>query len=170
MVTKLRRRTAVSRRKRLHLMQTNPKSVRYFNKNVVLHFHKLKIKLEELQRECQNLRVMRNEYFTLLKHIQIPKEVKVEKIGEQFVVRVVCSNKGGYKLVWILSAFDELGLDVVRASVSCSHLFSMEAIAEAQGQEGTGIREITLALLKAIDEKQGGEMGNGDGCNTGGVH
>ncbi|KAE8719890.1 Detected protein of unknown function [Hibiscus syriacus] len=164
MVTKLMRRTAAASRRKLHLLQANRKSVRCFNKNVVLHFHKLKIKLEELQRECQNLRVIRNEYFTLLKHTQIPKDVKVEKIGEEYVVKVSCSNKGGDKLVWILEAFEELGLEVVRASVSCSHLFSMEAIVVAQG-EATGIRDITMAVLKAIDEKQGG-----NGCNIGGVY
>ncbi|KAK8524550.1 hypothetical protein V6N13_015570 [Hibiscus sabdariffa] len=173
MATKLITRSAASRRK-LHLLQTptNPKSLTKRGsiiKNVVLHFYKLKVKLEELQRECRNLRVIRNEYFTLLKHKQVPKEVKVEKIGEEFVVKVSCSNKGGEKLVSILEAFDELGLDVVRASVSCSHLFSMEAIAVAQGQQATGIKDITHAVLKAIDEKARRE--DGDACNIGvGVH
>ncbi|KAK8664644.1 hypothetical protein V6N13_084422 [Hibiscus sabdariffa] len=173
MTTKLITRTATSRRK-LHLLQTptNPKSLTKRGsiiKNVVLHFYKLKVKLEELQRECRNLRVIRNEYFTLLKHIQIPKEVKVEKIGEEFVVKVSCSNKGGEKLVSVLEAFDELGLDVVRASVACSHLFSMEAIAVAQGQQATGIKDITHAVLKAIDEK--GRREDGDACNIReGVH
>ncbi|KAK8608144.1 hypothetical protein V6N13_023575 [Hibiscus sabdariffa] len=84
-------------------------------------------------------------------------EVKVEKIGQEFVVKVSCCNKGGDKLVSVLSAFDELGLDVVRASVSCGHLFSMEAIAVAQGQQTSGVRDITHAVVKAIDEKQGGD-------------
>ncbi|GMI93501.1 hypothetical protein HRI_003019400 [Hibiscus trionum] len=157
MATKLLRRTGSASSRKL-----NPKSAKRGSiiKNVVLHFYKLKVKLEEVQRECQNLRVIRNEYFTLLKHIQIPKEVKVEKIGEEFVVRVSCSKRGGDKLVSILEAFDELGLDVVRASVSCSHLFSMEAIAVARGQQGTGIRDITDAVVKAIDEKARWEDGD----------
>ncbi|KAK9031163.1 hypothetical protein V6N11_032550 [Hibiscus sabdariffa] len=97
------------------------------------------------------------------------QEVKVEKIGEEFVVKVSCSNKGGEKLVSVLEAFDELGLDVVRASVACSHLFSMEAIAVAQGQQATGIKDITHAVLKAIDEK--GRREDGDACNIReGVH
>ncbi|GMI77691.1 hypothetical protein HRI_001438400 [Hibiscus trionum] len=158
MATKLIRRTAASGRK------LNPKSAKRVSiiKNVLLHFYKLKVKLEQLQRECQNLRAIRKEYFTLLNHIQIPKEVKVEKNGEEFVVKVSCCNKGGDKLVSILEAFDELGLDVVRASVSCGHLFSMEAIVVGQGRETSGIREITHAVLNAIDEKQGG-----DNCNIG---
>ncbi|XVF25615.1 hypothetical protein REPUB_Repub13aG0227400 [Reevesia pubescens] len=158
MVTKLQKRTA-SRRK-LHLLRTltcNSKSVKRSSiiLNILLHFHKLKVKLEEIQREYQNLMAIRNEYSTLLKHIQIPKEVKVEKIGEEFVVKVSC-NKGGDKLVSILETFDELGLNVLQARVSCSHLFSMEAIAVAQDQQTTDIKDVTKAVLKAI-EKQGGE-------------
>ena len=78
----------------------------------------------------------------------------MEKIGEEFVVEVTC-NKGGDKLVSILEAFDELGLNVLQARVSCSHFFAMEATAVAQDQQTIDIKDITQAVLKAIDEKQG---------------
>ncbi|KAB1670376.1 hypothetical protein ERO13_D10G035700v2 [Gossypium hirsutum] len=154
MATKLQRRTASLRK--LHLLQTlnKPKSVKRSCSiiNILLHFYKLKVKLEEIQREYQNL----------LKNIRIPKlkqEVKVEKIsGEQFVVRVAC-NKGGDKLVSILEVFDELGLNVVQARVSCRHFFSMEAIiGVGQDQKTSDMKDITDAVLKAIDEKQSGEQ------------
>ncbi|XP_022720824.1 uncharacterized protein LOC111278471 [Durio zibethinus] len=158
MVTKLQRRTTF--RRKVHLLRTlstNTISVKRSSimLKVLLHFYKLKVKLEEIQRECQNLMAIRNEYLTLLKHIQIPKEVKVEKIGEEFVVKVTC-NKEGDKLVSILEAFEELGLNVHQATVSCSHFFAMEAIAVARDQQTTDIKDITQAVLKAI-EKQGGE-------------
>ncbi|PPD73544.1 hypothetical protein GOBAR_DD29517 [Gossypium barbadense] len=151
MATKLQRRTASLRK--LHLLQTlnKPKSVKRSCSiiNVLLHFYELKVKLEEIQREYQNL----------LKNIRIPQEVKVEKIsGEQFVVRVAC-NKGGDKLVSILEVFDELGLNVVQARVSCRHFFSMEAIiGVGQDQKTSDMKDITDAVLKAIDEKQSGEQ------------
>ncbi|TYI59485.1 hypothetical protein E1A91_D10G040000v1 [Gossypium mustelinum] len=151
MATKLQRRTASLRK--LQLLQTlnKPKSVKRSCSiiNILLHFYKLKVKLEEIQREYQNL----------LKNIRIPKEVKVEKIsGEQFVVRVAC-NKGGDKLVSILEVFDELGLNVVQARVSCRHFFSMEAIiGVGQDQKTSDMKDITDAVLKAIDEKQSGEQ------------
>ncbi|KAG8482251.1 hypothetical protein CXB51_026992 [Gossypium anomalum] len=151
MATKLQRRTASLRK--LHLLQTlnKPKSVKRSCSiiNVLLHFYKLKVKLEEVQREYQNL----------LKNIRIPQEVKVEKInGEQFVVKVAC-NKGGDKLVSILEVFDELGLNVVQARVSCRHFFSMEAIiGVGQDQKTSDMKDITDAVLKAIDEKQSGEQ------------
>lgn len=90
---------------------------------------------------------------------KLKQEVKVEKIsGEQFVVRVAC-NKGGDKLVSILEVFDELGLNVVQARVSCRHFFSMEAIiGVGQDQKTSDMKDITDAVLKAIDEKQSGEQ------------
>ncbi|KAK6264585.1 hypothetical protein QUC31_012764 [Theobroma cacao] len=158
MVTKLQRRTAP--RRKLHLLRTltNSKSVKRSSVvlNVLLHIYKLKVKLEEIQREYQNLMAIKNEYLTLLEHVQIPKEVKVEKIGEEFVVKVTC-NKGGDKLVSILEAFDELGLNVLQARVSCNHFFSMEAIAVAQDQQTTDIKDVTQAVLKAIEKHGGGE-------------
>ncbi|KAK5792256.1 uncharacterized protein LOC108488871 [Gossypium arboreum] len=150
MATKLQRRTASLRK--LHLLQTlnKPKSVKRSCSIInVLHFYKLKVKLEEIQREYQNL----------LKNMRIPQEVKVEKInGEQFVVKVAC-NKGGDKLVSILEVFDELGLNVVQARVSCRHFFSMEAIiGVGQDQKTSDMKDITDAVLKAIDEEQSGEQ------------
>lgn len=90
---------------------------------------------------------------------KLKQEVKVEKInGEQFVVKVAC-NKGGDKLVSILEVFDELGLNVVQARVSCSHFFSMEAIiGVGQDQKTSDIKDITDAVLKATDDKQSGEQ------------
>ncbi|OMO76156.1 hypothetical protein CCACVL1_15861 [Corchorus capsularis] len=159
MVTKLLRRTAC--RRKLHLLRnlTNSKSVKRSSMvlNALLHIYKLKVKLEEMQREYQNLMAIRNQYLTLLKHIQIPKEVKVEKNGEQFEVKVTC-NKGGDKLVSILEAFDELGLNVVQARVSCNHFFAMEAIAVVdhdQGQQTIDIKDVTQAVLKAIEQQDG---------------
>ncbi|MFQ6661053.1 hypothetical protein Gotur_029346 [Gossypium turneri] len=109
----------------------------------------------KLQRRTASLRKLH-----LLQTLNKPKsEVKVEKInGEQFVVRVAC-NKGGDKLVSILEVFDELGLNVVQARVSCRHFFSMEAIiGVGQDQKTSDMKDITDAVLKAIDEKQSGEQ------------
>ncbi|KAE8656384.1 putative WRKY transcription factor 65-like [Hibiscus syriacus] len=156
MVTKLQRRTS---RRKLQFRPTlsNSKSVKRRSVlNVVLQRHKLKNKLEEIHREYQNLVAIRNQYFTLLKHIQIPKEVKVEKVGEELIVKVSC-NKGGDKLVSILEAFEELGLNVLQAKVSCSHFFAMEAIAVAQNLQTTDIKDVAQAVLKAIGE-QGGDL------------
>ncbi|KAE8689461.1 hypothetical protein F3Y22_tig00110937pilonHSYRG00064 [Hibiscus syriacus] len=155
MANKLQRRAAFHRKLQLMRTLTNSKSVKGNSSilNVLLHFHKVRVKLEEIQRDYRNLIAIRNEYFTLLNQLQIPKEVKVEKNGKEFVVKVGC-NKGGDTLVSIVEAFEELGLNVVQARVCCNHFFSMEAIVVDQHQETTEIKDITQAVLKAI-EKQG---------------
>ncbi|KAK9014274.1 hypothetical protein V6N11_005437 [Hibiscus sabdariffa] len=125
--------------------------------NVLVHFHKVRVKLEEIQREYQKLMASRNEYLALLNQIQIPKqEVKVEKNGQEFVVKVRC-NKGGDELVSIVEAFEQLGLNVVEARVCCNHFFAMEAIVVDQDQQTTDIKHVTQAVLKAI-EKRGERM------------
>ncbi|MFQ6643629.1 hypothetical protein Gotur_018421 [Gossypium turneri] len=75
--------------------------------------------------------------------------------SKSFVVKVRC-NRGGDKLVSIVEAFEELGLNVVRARVCCNHFFAMEAIVVPQDQQATKTKDVTQAILKAID-KQGGE-------------
>ncbi|KAE8728757.1 hypothetical protein F3Y22_tig00004072pilonHSYRG00095 [Hibiscus syriacus] len=154
MANKLQRRAASHRKLQLMRTLTNSKSVRGSSSilNVLLHFHKVRVELEEMQREYQNLMAIRNEYFTLLNQLQIPKEVKVEKNGEEFTVRVRC-NKGGDTLVSIVEAFEELGLNVVQARACCNHFFAMEAIVVDQDQETTDIKDITQAVLKAIEKQ-----------------
>lgn len=82
------------------------------------------------------------------------QQVKVEKInGKVFLVRVSC-KKGQNILVSVLEAFEEMGLNVLQAKVSCNYGFGMEAIVEAEDQ-ALNVRAVTEAVLKAI-EKAGG--------------
>ncbi|KAF5943926.1 hypothetical protein HYC85_018003 [Camellia sinensis] len=80
-------------------------------------------------------------------------EVKVEKVGEEFLVRVTC-KKGQDVLVSILEAFEEMGLNVLQARVSCNYFLNIEAIVKAQDQ-GIDVREITQAVHKAIGKQDG---------------
>lgn len=78
--------------------------------------------------------------------------MKVEKIGEEFRVKVRC-EKGGDRLVSVLEAFDKMGLNVVQAKVSCTECFSMEAVAVAEDDQSLNVRDITEAINVAIDAK-----------------
>ncbi|THG11263.1 hypothetical protein TEA_014956 [Camellia sinensis var. sinensis] len=80
-------------------------------------------------------------------------EVKVEKVGEEFLVRVTC-KKGQDVLVSILEAFEEMGLNVLQARVSCNYFLNIEAIVKAQDQV-IDVREITQAVHKAIGKQDG---------------
>lgn len=77
----------------------------------------------------------------------------MEKIGETFLVRVICKKGDENKLVSILAVFDEMGFNVVQASVSCNYYFAMEAIVAAQNPEALDVREVTQVISKAIIEK-----------------
>lgn len=76
----------------------------------------------------------------------------MEKVGEKFLVRVIC-KKGENSLVSVLEVLDEVGLNVLQASVSCKYFFAMEAIAVAQNQQAVDVREVTQLILKAIEKQ-----------------
>lgn len=79
--------------------------------------------------------------------------MKVEKIGENFIVRVRC-NKGENRLVSILEAFEEMGLIVRQANVSCNYYFAMEAIAVPQNpQQALEARDVAQVILKATEKQ-----------------
>ncbi|XP_059637257.1 uncharacterized protein LOC132279323 [Cornus florida] len=142
MASRLQNRVAL--RRKLHILKrlTNSKSVKRSSiiLDAFLYIYKLKLKVEAIKRE----------YLRLMKHMQ---EVKVEKLGEGFLVKVT-SKKGEDVLVSILEAFDEMGLNVLQARVSCNYFFGMEAIVGPQHQ-GIDARDVTQALVKAIEKGDG---------------
>ncbi|KAH9749103.1 transcription factor bHLH35-like protein [Citrus sinensis] len=155
MVSRLQRRRALHRK--LHILRTltNSKSVKKSSiiMDSLLYVCKLKLKLEAIKREYSNLMAIKKAYLDLMKHNRVPKEVKVEKIGENFIVRVRC-NKGENRLVSILEAFEEMGLIVRQASVSCNYYFAMEAIAVPQNpQQALEARDVAQVILKATEKQ-----------------
>ncbi|GFZ07129.1 uncharacterized protein LOC130755179 [Actinidia eriantha] len=144
MASRLQKRMTL--RRKLHILRTltNSKSVRKSSiiMDAFIHIYKLQLKLEAIKRQ----------YLYLINHIQ---EVKVEKIGGEFLVRVRC-KKGQNLLVSILDTFEEMGLNVLQAKVSCTCLLSIEAIVEAQDQ-GICVRDIEDAVHKAMGEQVGVE-------------
>ncbi|XP_043689965.1 uncharacterized protein LOC122640779 [Telopea speciosissima] len=141
MASRVQRRVALPRKFKLLRSITQSKSVR---KNCIIldalnYINQLKIKLEALNLEYANL---------IHNPIQVPTEVKVEKIEKGFLVGVKC-QKGKDLLVSILEALEVTGLNVVHAKVSCNNSFCMEAIAEAQDQTQDA-REVHEAVFNAI--------------------
>lgn len=70
-----------------------------------------------------------------------------------FVIRVTCEKEGD-TLVSVLEAFEEMGLEVVKARVSCTNLFTMEATAVAAQNQDLDVRDVTQAILKATEKQQ----------------
>ncbi|XP_028764794.1 uncharacterized protein LOC114722844 [Neltuma alba] len=153
-----RKQKRVSLRRKLHILRTriNSNSAKrsLIAKSTVLQIYRLKVMLETIKREYANLIAARREYQNLLKHVQQHKNVKVEKVAEgTFAAKVTC-EKGGDKLVAILEAFEEKGLNVEQARVSCNDGFSMEAIVVAEDQ-ALDTRNIAEVLLGAIGKQSG---------------
>ncbi|KAL2494840.1 hypothetical protein Fot_38597 [Forsythia ovata] len=142
MSSKMQRRMAL--RRKLHILKTltNSKSVKKSSiiMDAFLYIYKLKLQVEAIQRE----------YLYLINHIQ---EVKVEKDGTRYVVRVTC-KKGQDLLVSIFEAFEEMNLNVFEARVTCKHFFGMEIIAEAKGQD-IDSRILTETILNVIQRPSG---------------
>ncbi|XP_021813205.1 uncharacterized protein LOC110756121 [Prunus avium] len=154
MVSGLQKRAPLRRKLQNLSSLTKMKSVKRSSifMEALLQIYMLKLKLEAVQREYLHLMALKTEYLNLIKHSQVPKEVKVEKIDEGFLVRVKCENVGD-TLVSVLEAFEEMGLTVLQARISSNNYFSMEAIAvaENQNQDQLDVRDITQAITRATE-------------------
>ncbi|XP_075667445.1 uncharacterized protein LOC142637037 isoform X2 [Castanea sativa] len=151
MASKLQKRIAM--RRKIHILRAQTKcskSVKrsFINTAALLHIYKLILKLEAIKREYLNLMATKREYLKLMKNMQ---DVEVQKLREGFLVKVNC-EKGEDRLVRILEALDEMGLNVQQARVSCNKRFEMEAIVVEQDQ-ALDVKEVTEALLGALKRK-----------------
>ncbi|XP_030972759.1 uncharacterized protein LOC115992672 isoform X2 [Quercus lobata] len=151
MASMLQKRIAM--RRKIHILRAQTKcskSVKrsFINTATLLYIYKLILKLEAIKREYLNLMATKKEYLKLMKNMQ---DVEVQKLMEGFLVKVNC-EKGEDRLVIILEAFDEMGLNVQQARVSSNKRFEMEAIVVAQDQ-ALDVKEVTEALLGALKRK-----------------
>ncbi|KAK2386623.1 transcription regulator [Trifolium repens] len=139
MVSKVHKRTALYRRK-LQLLR----SITYPSHNkasVILdsteYIQGLKQKLEELKQ----LPVPTTQ--SIIDYNPMPK-LKVETQEEGFVIKVVSERSCQGLLVFILEAFEELGLEVLHARVSCVDDFCLEAIGNKENNEDTSPLSVQL--------------------------
>ncbi|KAL4396014.1 hypothetical protein AHAS_Ahas01G0049500 [Arachis hypogaea] len=77
--------------------------------------------------------------------------LKVEVQEEKFMIKVVSERSCKGLLVFILEAFEELGLDVLQARVSCAQNFSLEAIGIKHAYRDGHLEEVVLRHLGAAD-------------------
>lgn len=123
-----------------------------------LYISALKLKLQALNREKMNL-IKHKDQLPLL-------EVNAEKLDKRRFHLRVTSKKGRDNLVYILEAFEEIGISVVHAKVACNGRFIMEAIVEVsqandesnnnvddhQGMDPSVLSEV---VVKAIERSSG---------------
>ncbi|KAH6757145.1 transcription factor SCREAM-like protein [Perilla frutescens var. hirtella] len=81
----------------------------------------------------------------------LPAQVKVETLEKGFLINVLSEKNCPGLLVSILEAFEEIGLEVLDARVSCSDNFRLEAVSENEGQsDSIDAQVIKQAVLQAI--------------------
>ncbi|KAK6932943.1 hypothetical protein RJ641_035837 [Dillenia turbinata] len=80
--------------------------------------------------------------------------VKVEILERGFRINVFSEKSCPGLLVTILEAFEELGLNVLEATVSCTESFSLEAVSGENEEEGESIdaQVIKQAVSQAIKD------------------
>ncbi|KAI4324483.1 hypothetical protein MLD38_029970 [Melastoma candidum] len=84
-------------------------------------------------------------------NVNLPMEVNVETLDRGFRINVYSERSCPGLLVSILEAFEELGLKVQDATVSCSDNFSLEAVGEQEDEdESIDARAVKQAVLQAI--------------------
>ncbi|KAL5580578.1 hypothetical protein UlMin_013020 [Ulmus minor] len=111
--------------KKLQLLRSLTRSHTHSESSIISNASKciegLKEKVEEMKQEI-NIEQPSTTSFP------IPVEVKVETQESGFHIKVITEETCRGLLVFILEAFEELGLDVLQARVSCSHNFHLEAL------------------------------------------
>ncbi|KAK6943399.1 hypothetical protein RJ641_024501 [Dillenia turbinata] len=87
----------------------------------------------------------------------LPVQVTVETVEKGFRINVFSEKDCPGLLVSILEAFEELGLDVLDARVSCSDNFHLEAVGEenqgeADSLDAQGVKQAVLQAIKNWSE------------------
>ncbi|GMY08343.1 transcription factor bhlh93 [Fagus crenata] len=76
--------------------------------------------------------------------------VTVETLQKGFVINVLSEKSCPGLLVSILEAFEELGLNVLEARVSCADNFRLQAVGEDEEQAEINAQVVKQAVVQAI--------------------
>ncbi|KAI5670410.1 hypothetical protein M9H77_10774 [Catharanthus roseus] len=84
-------------------------------------------------------------------------KVSVETLEKGFLVNVYSGKSCPGLLVSVLEAFEDLGLNVLEARVSCADCFHFEAVGgeNEEDEEGISAQEVKQAILDAIENWRG---------------
>ncbi|KAL8517110.1 hypothetical protein ACS0TY_015361 [Phlomoides rotata] len=86
--------------------------------------------IEELKERVEKLNQDVTTQQTSTQLNLLPAQVKVETLEKGFLINVFSEKNCPGLLVSILEAFEELGLEVLDARVSCSDNFHLEAVSD----------------------------------------
>ncbi|KAL3830246.1 hypothetical protein ACJIZ3_019048 [Penstemon smallii] len=112
------------------------------------YIEELKEKVEKLNQDIGAMQsTTSSQRMSSLSHVQ----VKVTTLVKGFLINVFSEKNCPGLFVSILEAFEELGLEVLDARVSCSDKFNLEAISENDGQsDSIDAQVVKQAVVQAI--------------------
>eukprot|EP00257_Ricinus_communis_P010897 XP_002531316.2 uncharacterized protein LOC8269358 [Ricinus communis] len=110
--------------------------------------------IEELKEKVERLNLEMGTSQVATAQNQLPMQVRVQTLQKGFLISVFSENNCPGLLVSILQAFEELGLDVLDARVSCEDNFELEAVGgEYQGDaDSIDAQMVKQAVVRAITD------------------
>ncbi|XP_022877683.1 uncharacterized protein LOC111395742 isoform X1 [Olea europaea var. sylvestris] len=109
------------------------------------YIEELKEKVQKINQDIATIQTSDEQTSSL------PVQVKVETLETGFLINVYSENNCTGLLVSILEAFEELGLEVLDARVSCSNNFRLEAVSENEGHaDSIDAQVVKQAVVQAI--------------------
>lgn len=109
--------------------------------------------LEELKQRIEKV----NQHVALAQNSTFqksyPVQLRVEAEEKGFLIKVLGEGCCPGLLVFILEAFEELGIDVLQARVSCSDCFHLEAllgVKDDQGSKRIDVEQVQEVVSQAI--------------------
>ncbi|GKV02227.1 hypothetical protein SLE2022_314800 [Rubroshorea leprosula] len=138
--------------KKLQLLRAATNSTAVSKTSIVVdasrYIEKLKKKVDRLNQE-----VTGTSSPSSTSENPLPMQVNVETLEKGFLINVSLEKNCPGLLISILEAFEDLGLDVLNAKVSCAENFQLEAIGgenEGEAEHGIDAQVVKQAVLQAI--------------------
>ncbi|GMI88865.1 hypothetical protein like AT3G56220 [Hibiscus trionum] len=143
------RKTAAAMNRKMRVLRSITNSHAHGKTSIILdatkYLEDLKQKLEKINKDIampQNSTCY-NSY---------PVQLRVEAQDKGFLIKVFSERCCGGLFVFVLEAFEELGLEVFQARVSCSESFLLEAVGIKDDKESNCLdaEDVKRAVSKAI--------------------
>ncbi|KAK9913820.1 hypothetical protein M0R45_037627 [Rubus argutus] len=114
------------------------------------YIEELKQKVERLNQDIANATSSHDQN-------PLPVQVTVETLEKGFLINVFSEKSCPGLLVSVLEAFEELGLNVLEARVSCAESFRLQAVGGESEEEGEGIDAHAIKQAVAVAIKNWSE-------------
>ncbi|KAL5734486.1 hypothetical protein ACOSP7_032347 [Xanthoceras sorbifolium] len=150
MVSREQKKAAAALHEKLQLLRSITNSHALNKTSIIVDASKY---IEELKQKVESLNQDIATAQTSSDQNPLPMQVTVETLEKGFLINVFSKKSCPGLLVSILEAFEDLGLNVLEARVSCTDTFSLQAVGgenEEQSSESMDAQVVKQSILQAI--------------------